>query len=227
MLDDEVYETLKEDLQDIHMSLNENEFKNNVSMFNSKYDNYPDIVEYINEQWFKGIFNNWQIYHNEPGFANSNSNVESFNSVIKRDFTSRKRLNIIVALEKIAEVITYYSTKGPEFQIQPRYIKKIKSIAENFTSSNYKVIRKNKLVSYVGRNNSYILKLDANRYYKSVSCSCRTFLKIAICPHLIGYSFLNNLGLYSNYHEKKEETFGIKTKRGRRPLAEKAFYKDI
>lgn len=69
-----------------------------MSLFNTKYENYTDVVEFLNEHWFTGVFNNWQIYHNNSGFANSNSNVESFNIAIKRDFTERKSFNIFVAV---------------------------------------------------------------------------------------------------------------------------------
>lgn len=95
------------------------------------------------------------IYHNEPGYANSNSNVESFNNVIKRDFTGRRRLSIKAAIEKIGQIIVYYSTKGPQFENKPKFDNKIKSIAEKFTNSNYKIIRKNKLVSYNSKNNKF------------------------------------------------------------------------
>jgi hypothetical protein len=28
----------------------------------------------------------WQMFHNPPGWSNTNSNIESFNATIKRDF---------------------------------------------------------------------------------------------------------------------------------------------
>jgi hypothetical protein len=33
----------------------------------------------------------WQMFHNLPGWSNTNSNIKSFNATIKRDFSLRKR----------------------------------------------------------------------------------------------------------------------------------------
>lgn len=159
LLEEEVFLDLKDDLSYIHMYLSESEFKEKLKSFKTKYQiNYPELYDYINEQWFENVFNKWQIYQNEPGYANSNSNVESFNNVIKRDFTSRRRLSIKAALEKIGQVIVYNSTKGPQFETRPKFDNKIKSIAEKFSNSNYKVIRKNKLISYIGKNNKFQIR---------------------------------------------------------------------
>lgn len=58
-----------------------------IAAFKEKHTaKYPDVYTYIDEKWFSGVFNKWQIYHNEPGFANSNSSVESFNNTIKKRF---------------------------------------------------------------------------------------------------------------------------------------------
>ena len=61
-----------------------------------------------------------------------------------------------------------------------------------------------------------------------MSCSCRTFLKLAICPHLLGYSMLNCLNLYDKKLEENDsKKFEVKIKRGRRRLVEKAYVKEI
>lgn len=48
-------------------------------------------LDILNEQWFKSVF--------KSVFANTNSNIESFNATIKRDFTGRSRMSILKALE--------------------------------------------------------------------------------------------------------------------------------
>jgi hypothetical protein len=45
----------------------------------------------LREQWINSRFNCWQIYHSPPGYANTNSNIESFNRQIKA-FTQKKKL---------------------------------------------------------------------------------------------------------------------------------------
>jgi hypothetical protein len=59
------------------------------------------IYKYINEQWFNGEFSKWQVYHNPPGFARANSNMEGINGDFKIFFTKRKRLSMKCAVEKI------------------------------------------------------------------------------------------------------------------------------
>jgi len=47
--------------------------------------------KYLREQWINSRFNCWQIYHSPPGYANTNSNIESFNRQIKA-FAQEKKL---------------------------------------------------------------------------------------------------------------------------------------
>jgi hypothetical protein len=42
---------------------------------------------YMHKQWFNGVFTQWQVWRNFPGYRNTNSNIESFNSTYKRDFS--------------------------------------------------------------------------------------------------------------------------------------------
>ena len=53
----------------------------------------------MKEQWIENKrFNKWQIYHSPAGYANTNSNIESFNRQIK-GFTQKKKLSIFGMLE--------------------------------------------------------------------------------------------------------------------------------
>ena len=59
---------------------------------------------YIEEQWFKGSFTYQQIFRNPPGFANTNSNIESFNTTVKCDFTGKRKLKMKSALKKLKAI---------------------------------------------------------------------------------------------------------------------------
>ena len=48
--------------------------------FKEKWNEHEAMMTYMNEQWFTGVFNQWQIYLNDPGYANTNSNNESNNN---------------------------------------------------------------------------------------------------------------------------------------------------
>jgi hypothetical protein len=37
----------------------------------------------------------WQMFHNPPGWSNTNSNIGSFNATIKRDFFLKKRYSVL------------------------------------------------------------------------------------------------------------------------------------
>ena len=182
----------------------------------------PEIFKYINDQWFTGVFNKWQIFRNKPGFANTNSNIESFNATIKRDFTNRKRWTIKLALEKISNIITHSSNKK-YFETVPAYNKGFSSYSNRLDKSHFKLNRNR--VFYVGANgNKYLISIEKK------CCSCKHFLNYAICPHVIAYSNINQLNWFGDEYNKSEKVdFVNKNKRGpkggRYKKAEKALVK--
>ena len=166
--------------------------------------------------WFEGVWSNWQIYHTRPGCANTNSNIESFNRSVKR-FTDRKKMNMTAALNKLINIIVYYSTEFPEFEQKPKYNKKTKEIADLYTKSNFVVIRKDK-IRCTGRNSTYILILNDKKSDILCSCTCKYFVKSAVCAHLVAYSNLSDLNLFGKSYSKPVkpvlEKFISKIKRG-------------
>jgi hypothetical protein len=224
---EEAYQQLKQDLYEIHMSIDEEEYEEMKLEFKKFYSKkFPDMYEYINAQWFSSDFNKWQIFRNNPGFANTNSNIESFNNVIKRDFTGRRKLSVKVALDKINDMIEYYSTNYLEFQFKPAFDRKMLSNAKKLSDSNFKKIKSDK-ISYKGSKNNHVIKLNDRECFKNYSCNCRTFLKSGVCTHLLGYSIINNLNIYDeNEILKRNDNFVQRNKRGRHGLAKKAYIRE-
>ena len=77
----------------------------------------------------------------------------------------------------------------------------------------------------------YKLTFEDKRYHNLCSCSCKYFLKHAICMHLVGYSNINGLNLFGDKYSKPDTriNFVHKTKKGRKPgrkLAEKALVRE-
>jgi hypothetical protein len=106
---------LQKDITTIHFSHNENDFADNKRSFKSKYsESYPAAYEYC-ATWFSGVWSNWQIFHNKPGQANTNSNIESFNNVIKKSFTDRKKIAIKSAIAAILKMCVHYATNQRQF----------------------------------------------------------------------------------------------------------------
>lgn len=113
-------------LKTIHMSRNVVERNENWLCFQAKYKvkkpAKDDLYTYISTHWYDSRWNKWMIYHSPPGYANTNSNIESFNATIKRDFFFRKRLSVIGAVSKIEEIIRYYSIEEKSlFHIYPKF----------------------------------------------------------------------------------------------------------
>ena len=59
--------------------------------------------------------------------SNTNSNIESFNVTIKRDFSLRKRYSVWGSVDIIEEIILYYSTCKKKFWVTPRFDKDTKA----------------------------------------------------------------------------------------------------
>jgi hypothetical protein len=168
---------------------------------------------YIEDQWFKGSFTKWQIFRNPLGLANTNSNIENFNAIIKRDFTGKRKLKMKTALKKLDEIIFYYLDSDKFiFNVRPLADKNIVGLANRLTKSHFKTVR-NK-IGYTGRNNTFNLKLDDTRCYKNLSCNCSCFLKYAVCSYAFAYASINNLNYYGKEVEESH-SFVQKTKRGR------------
>ena len=65
------------------------------------------------------------------------------------------------------------------------------------------------------------IRLDDDRCYKSCSCSCSTFLKWALCKHVVAYSNHTAMDLYGARY-RQPENFVQKTKRGAHKKISKA-----
>jgi len=196
----ENFDDLMRFLTKIHYSHNKDEFKKNINAFKKTYENvFPAMYEYC-ASWFEGVWSNWQIYHTKPGCANTNSNIESFNRSVKR-FTDRKKMTMTSALKKIFKIIVYYSTEFSEFETKPKYNKKTKEVAALYTKSNFTEIRANK-IRCTGKNSTYILILNDKNSDVLCSCTCKYFIKSAVCAHLLAYSNLNDLNLFGRAYSK-------------------------
>jgi len=84
-------------------------------------------------------------------------------------------MSIIKALQKLDEIIVYYSTNGPDFINKPSYDSKLKRAANKIEKKNFKVIRKSR-ISYCGSKNKYTIRLDDTNTYISCSLSSKNFI---------------------------------------------------
>ena len=104
-------EEINLDILQMHLTKNENEFKEKWYKIEKKWKNLylTDFLKYFQKQWISSCFSNWQIYHSEPGFATTNNPLEQYNRFIKAHFTNYLSMNIIPALEIFIDLIDYDS----------------------------------------------------------------------------------------------------------------------
>ena len=87
--------------------------------------------------WFTRKCSNCEIYHNKPGQANTNSNIESFNNVIKNKYTNRRKLSMKAAFLAIGKLILSYSSEPEEFEVFPKFNTDIKRVSDQFVKANF------------------------------------------------------------------------------------------
>ncbi len=152
------------------------------------------------------------IYHTPPGFANTNSNIESFNATIKRDFFMRKRLSVLGCALKLEDVIKYYSSNDIEFNRYPKFNQDIQNKASLKCIKDFEPIGKRcfRLTGSTKLWGDHIVNQETK------SCSCPIYLKKGICTHSLAYSNLMNLNWFGHNYSGKPTKFFTKTKRGRK-----------
>lgn len=133
------WKELHEMIREIHLSRNKKEMMLNWKKFEKRYkqDKPGDdnLFTYL-ESWMQPPFNKWMSYYNPPGQACTNSNIESFNATIKRDFFHRKRLSVAGAVIKFEQIIKYYQTII--FNDKPKYIESLNKAANEKVLGDYK-----------------------------------------------------------------------------------------
>ena len=210
---DDDFNLIKDDIRSLHYSKDEEEWENGKKEFKKKWSKQsPHIYKNINEQWFNGEFSKWQVYHNPPGFAGANSNMEGINGDFKTFFT-RKRLSMICAVEKIGECILYYSENAEPFSIKPRIYRRMTQKAANISKNNFNKASKSSARYY---SREHQVEYTLNWKYEPC-CDCFGFLKKAVCSHLLAYSYLFEMNWYGPKIIKAiadSKNFEFKTKRG-------------
>ena len=68
---------------------------------------------------------------------------------------------------------------------------------------------------YKGVNNKFKLQLNNKSCFNNCSCNYESFIKEAVCMHLLGYSTIHDLDLCGETYSTKPKTFAQKKRRGR------------
>ena len=122
---------------------------------------------------------------------------------------------LVSPIDKIDEIILFYSNDDRVFTRQPKFVKKTYDLALTLTEKNFLKIEKTKVL-YSGKNHSFKLNLKDDNNYKKCSCNCNFFIKDGICMHLIAYCWLKNQNFFVKYPNPNMDTeFPKLNKRGR------------
>ena len=134
--------------------------------------------------------------------------------------------------EKNFEIIVYYSTEYHEFEEKPKYSKLTREVSAYYTKASFEQIRQHR-ISCRGRYSKHILLLKDKASISGVSCTCKYFVKSAVCAHLVAYSNINGLDLFDKRCTKKDKPKKSEAlnkrgrkKGGRRTLAENALVRE-
>ncbi|GMF58027.1 unnamed protein product [Phytophthora fragariaefolia] len=105
-LSSDVCASLIGDIYNMHFASNEYEFlamRDQVLQYWLGNPALYDFGVYMRDQWLYGRFCNWQAFWTRSGFATTNNPVETFNNVLKRDYTLRRRLTMGALLQELSE----------------------------------------------------------------------------------------------------------------------------
>jgi len=80
-LGDDLWQVLLKDMRGLHYSISTEEYREKTRTFKHYWVKINKDVYTCCESWFFGRHSAWQIFHNPPGYASTNSNIESFNSI--------------------------------------------------------------------------------------------------------------------------------------------------
>jgi hypothetical protein len=205
---EEQLEELQDIIYNLHVAKSHPEYLERVEAFRTKYKTKRTrkVYDYMCKQWIDNHrFNKWQIYHSPPGFANTNSNIESFNRQIK-GFTQKRKLSIFGMVDKCCEMVQYYSTEqGERWNIYPKFSTKLNEASIKLDKGSFKKIAVNKFS---------FKKWVINKTEKK--CSCRGFCKHAICQHSLAFSHMLNLEWFGTQYTSRSCEFVYKNKHGRK-----------
>lgn len=126
------YRSVQNDIKKLHMCTDEGSYKLLLRSVLAKWNTMqmPQFVEYFRKQWIFGKFRNWQIFLTPPGYAHTNSPIESHNRTIKDHFTVRTVFHLIPAIESCLNLVSYESKNLKKIVDSGRVTRAMKDLAE-------------------------------------------------------------------------------------------------
>ncbi len=141
-----------------------------------------------------GNFTSWKIFCSESGVASTNNALESFNCIIKKSSTLNARHPLSALVDILIERLVFDITMDIKdlrkcFETRQCPAKEVKQKSEKIDDLTYKICEQgDSMVTYQKSSKSIIYSVSCC----DGTCTCRYFLKMGYCKHLLhAHSLLN------------------------------------
>ncbi|KAE9102615.1 hypothetical protein PF010_g14038 [Phytophthora fragariae] len=107
------------EIYDLHFARSQTEYMEMLRPILKGWMREPSLVpfgQYVYGQWLTGHFTVWQVFATPSGFASTNNPVETFNALLKRDYTLRRRLKMGTLLRELSACCQDQSSSAREFE---------------------------------------------------------------------------------------------------------------
>ncbi|KAE8916049.1 hypothetical protein PF003_g568 [Phytophthora fragariae] len=112
------------EVYDLHFARSQAHYLEMLRVIWRRWMTDPTVIpfaHYFYGQWITGHFNTWQVFATPIGFASTNNPAETFNALLKRDYTLRRRLKMGTLLRELSACCQDQSssTRAFEFAVCP------------------------------------------------------------------------------------------------------------
>ena len=111
-IEPDVYEDLILTIREMHSCRSLRDFEELCEAALSRWP--EEVATYRQGQWLQGPCSRWQIFRGRPDCPHSNQGQESFNRLLKDNFTFRKRCKMSECLDALCRAAQYVSDRIAE-----------------------------------------------------------------------------------------------------------------
>ncbi|ETO86350.1 hypothetical protein F444_00096 [Phytophthora nicotianae P1976] len=120
--DTNVAAMIMRDLHELHFSRSYSEFQERKAEVLGKWEGYTQLRRFVS--YFRSVCLNarvwrWQCYHTVSGFATTDNPCETYNAMIKRDVTLRRKLKVGALIGQLLILCRGESVRGRAFALAP------------------------------------------------------------------------------------------------------------
>uniref|UniRef100_H3GY82 MULE transposase domain-containing protein n=1 Tax=Phytophthora ramorum TaxID=164328 RepID=H3GY82_PHYRM len=107
------------DVYDLHFARSQGHYLEMLRAFLRRWMTVPTLIpfaQYFHGQWLTGHFSTGQVFATPSGFASTNNPAETFNALLKRDYTLCRRLKMGTLLRELSACCQDQSSSARAFE---------------------------------------------------------------------------------------------------------------